>query len=87
MNSGPKIKGEDASDIESVRIGLRTSHAATAVVLVTLLAALGVSAFRNADARDRETDYLVRVEETASSILTTQRTTQQFIEQYDDSDF
>ncbi len=84
MNSGPKIKGEDASDIESVRIGLRTSHAATAVVLVTLLAALGVSAFRNADARDRETDYLVRVEETASSILTTQRTTQQFIEQYDD---
>jgi diguanylate cyclase (GGDEF)-like protein len=84
VNSGPKIKGEDASDIESVRIGLRTSHAATAVVLVTLLAALGVSAFRNADARDRETDYLVRVEETASSILTTQRTTQQFIEQYDD---
>ena len=74
----------DESEIESVRIGLRTSHAATAVVLVTLLAALGVSAFRNADARDRETQYLVRVEETATTILTTQRTTQQFIQIYDD---
>lgn len=75
---------EDSSSIESVRIGLRTSHAATAVVLVTLLAALGFSAFRNADARDRETQYLVSVEETASSILTTQRNTQKFIELYDD---
>lgn len=75
---------EDANEIESVRIGLRTSHAATAVVLVTLLAALGVSAFRNADARDRETQYLIRVEETASTILTAQRTTQQFIQLYDD---
>lgn len=75
---------DEVNEIESVRIGLRTSHAATAVVLVTLLAALGVSAFRNADARDRETQYLVRVEQTASSILTTQRTTQQFIQLYDD---
>lgn len=74
----------DENEIESVRIGLRTSHAATAIVLVTLLAALGVSAFRNADARDRETQYLVRVEETATTILTTQRTTQQFIQIYDD---
>lgn len=75
---------DDASSIESVRIGLRTSHAATAVVLVTLLAALGVSAFRNADARDRETQYLVSVESTASAILTAQRNTQEFIELYDD---
>ncbi len=75
---------EESNSIESIRIGLRTSHAATAVVLVTLLAALGVSAFKNADARDRETQYLVSVEETASSILSTQRNTQQFIELYDD---
>lgn len=84
MNSAQKGQVDESADIDSVRIGLRTSHAATAVVLVTLLAALGVSAFKNADARDRETEYLVRVEETASSILTTQRTTQQFIEVYDD---
>lgn len=84
MNSTPTIQADDPADMESVRIGLKTSHAATAVVLLTLLAALGVSAFRNADARDRETQYLVSVEETASVILTTQRSTQQFIESYDD---
>ncbi len=84
MSNSGSNSFEDSNNIESIRIGLRTSHAATAVVLVTLLAALGVSAFRNADARDRETQYLVRVEATASAILTTQRNTQEFIELYDD---
>jgi diguanylate cyclase (GGDEF)-like protein len=84
VSIGTNSQVEDSSEIESIRIGLRTSHALTAIILVTLLAALGVSAFRNADARDRETQYLLSVEDTASSILTTQRNTQQFIELYDD---
>ena len=47
-------------------VGIRSTQVAAAVVVIALLAALGFSAFRNADARDRESAFLGRVEATAA---------------------
>ena len=56
-------------------VGIRSTQVAAALVVIALLAALGLSAFRNADARDRESAFLGKVESTASKVIALQQQT------------
>jgi len=67
----------------SLKFGLRQTQIATGVLLLTLLAALGISAFMNASARDREVDYLQVVETTTSQLINTQRAAIVLVENID----
>ncbi|MEY4322685.1 MAG: hypothetical protein RL410_466 [Actinomycetota bacterium] len=65
-------------------VGIRSTQVAAAVVVIALLAALGFSAFRNADARDRESAFLGRVEATAAKLIALQQETIDAIDTADD---
>ena len=63
----------DIQPSSSLRVGIRSTQIATGVVLVTLLAALGVAAVRNADARDREVSFIQQAEITTTELISAQR--------------
>ena len=84
MDSSSKAAFAPETDPETLQVGIRPAQIATSVLLVTLLAALGLAAFRNADARDRETAFLTTVENTASLVLLAQRDSVAFIDAIDD---
>ena len=84
MDSSSKALPVPELDPETLQVGIRPAQIATSVLLVTLLAALGLAAFRNADARDRETAFLTTVENTASLVLLAQRDSLAFIDAIDD---
>jgi diguanylate cyclase (GGDEF)-like protein len=81
-SSKPAMNAE--VDPQTLQVGIRPAQIATSFILVTLLAALGMSAFRNADARDRETEFLSTVEETATLVISAQRDSLAFIDAIDD---
>jgi diguanylate cyclase (GGDEF)-like protein len=69
----PKTVAETDSLENDLKIGLKASQIAVSMILITVLAALGFSALRNAEARDRETAFLTQVEITTGFILDAQQ--------------
>jgi diguanylate cyclase (GGDEF)-like protein len=69
----PKQPAEIDPLENDLKIGLKSSQIAVSIVLITVLAALGFSALRNAEARDRETAFLTQVEITTGFILDAQQ--------------
>ncbi len=71
-------------DTPQLKFGIRSAQIATAILLLTLLAALGFAAFRNADARDAEVAFLGRVEQATGPVFNTQRSAVSLLDAIDE---